>query len=586
MPLSNSVLRRYTPPTCTLEIRAKSSPLSRWVGQSVLKDLHFELRFDDPRKPEEKRVTIRGDRTDLEVLYDAVNSYVQNLLDPSPREFSVALHTPAPAKDSIPHENQSGDAIASPTSGIAPSESVAAQTPEKEPNQDLRNRPPSPPNLGGTGFTPPKVGGHRGPLEGLGGTGEQNDGICVSPTNESDDSSSVRTPGLGPKMQAFKPRTPPKEIYLKAKGLVAHDLFLGQLANEESGSVIDLSVLQLFDLATALDEYAAEVVALPTNLKPLSWKKTPAAWTGAAAGVLLAVGVTTAGVRFLNQPKTQQEAAAPTAGQQPSPTASPPLISQVPPASPSPLPTPVVPTPLASAPKLAPPPPVTVPIPPTRSLPSLNQPQILSVSPSPERIIIPPGRPSRPAPARVPNGVSLLPGSSVPSISSSRSSPETAPAKPSTPSAPTTPPPLPTLPTLQAASPSPEVAPEVTPSPSTRSLPRSADLNRSEPASVGNAADNTLFDNIPQVAEARNYLQQRWKPPSGLTQTLEYSLLLNEDGSIQRIIPLGQAAQENIDKTDIPLPGQPFVSAVEGGKNPIIRVVFTPDGKVKTLLER
>jgi len=171
MPLSNSVLRRYTPPTCTLEIRAKSSPLSRWVGQSVLKDLHFELRFDDPRKPEEKRVTIRGDRTDLEVLYDAVNSYVQNLLDPSPREFSVALHTPAPAKDSIPHENQSGDAIASPTSGIAPSESVAAQTPEKEPNQDLRNRPPSPPNLGGTGFTPPKVGGHRGPLEGLGGTG-------------------------------------------------------------------------------------------------------------------------------------------------------------------------------------------------------------------------------------------------------------------------------------------------------------------------------------------------------------------------------------------------------------------------------
>ena len=25
--------------------------------------------------------------------------------------------------------------------------------------QDLRIRPPSPPNLGGTGFTPPKVGG-------------------------------------------------------------------------------------------------------------------------------------------------------------------------------------------------------------------------------------------------------------------------------------------------------------------------------------------------------------------------------------------------------------------------------------------
>ncbi len=47
--------------------------------------------------------------------------------------------------------------------------------------QDLRNPPRRPPNLGGTGFTPPKVGRHRGPLEGLGGTGGQNDGICVSP---------------------------------------------------------------------------------------------------------------------------------------------------------------------------------------------------------------------------------------------------------------------------------------------------------------------------------------------------------------------------------------------------------------------
>jgi hypothetical protein len=65
MPLSNSVLRRYTPPTCTLEVVAKSSPLSRWVGQSLMKDLRFELRFDDPRQPEEKRVTIRGNAGDL-----------------------------------------------------------------------------------------------------------------------------------------------------------------------------------------------------------------------------------------------------------------------------------------------------------------------------------------------------------------------------------------------------------------------------------------------------------------------------------------------------------------------------------------
>ena len=543
MPLSNSVLRRYTPPTCTLEIRAKSSPLSRWVGQSVLKDLHFELRFDDPRKPEEQRVSIRGDRTDLEVLCDAVNSYVQNLLDPSGNQLSLALGTPAAAADVTSHENSSEDAIAFPASSTTSSELVADQTSEKEPT-------------------------------------------------ESDDSSSVGTPGLGPKMQAFKPRIPLKEIYLKPKGLVAHDLFLGQLANEESGAVIDLSVLQLFDLATALDEYAADVVALPTNLSPLSWKKAPAAWTGAAAGVLLAVGLTTAGVKVLNQPKTQKEAAAPTAGQQPSPTASPPLLSQVPPTSPSPLITPTVPPTLAASPKLAPPPPVTVPIPSTRTLPSLNQPQIVSGGPSLSRIIIPPGRPL-PTPDRVKSEsrgsseVALLPNPGVPRVSRSRSSRETAPAKQNTSSTPTTPPPLPNFPILQPTSPAPEVAQKVTPSASARGTSRSANsTNALESAPVPNADNNTLFDTIPQVAEARNYLQERWNPPSGLTQTLEYSLLLNGDGSIERIIPLGKAAQEYIDKTDIPLPGQPFVSAVPGGKNPIIRVVLTPDGKVKTLLDQ
>ncbi|HEY9667855.1 MAG TPA: DUF4335 domain-containing protein, partial [Coleofasciculaceae cyanobacterium] len=81
MPLSNSILRRYTPPTCTLEIVAKNSPLSRFVGQPVLKDLRFELRFDDPRQPEDQGVTIRGDRTELEMLYEAVNSYVQDFLN-------------------------------------------------------------------------------------------------------------------------------------------------------------------------------------------------------------------------------------------------------------------------------------------------------------------------------------------------------------------------------------------------------------------------------------------------------------------------------------------------------------------------
>lgn len=49
-----TILRRYTPPTCRLELIAKSSPLSRWAGQPVLKNLRFRLSFDDPRLPDEQ----------------------------------------------------------------------------------------------------------------------------------------------------------------------------------------------------------------------------------------------------------------------------------------------------------------------------------------------------------------------------------------------------------------------------------------------------------------------------------------------------------------------------------------------------
>ena len=40
-------------------------------------------------------------------------------------------------------------------------------------------------------------------------------------------------------------------IFLRPKGLLAHDLMLGSLQTEASGSTVQLSTLQLFDLANA-----------------------------------------------------------------------------------------------------------------------------------------------------------------------------------------------------------------------------------------------------------------------------------------------------------------------------------------------
>ncbi|MCA1990644.1 MAG: DUF4335 domain-containing protein [Coleofasciculus sp. S288] len=534
MPLSNSVLRRYTPPTCTLEIVAKSSPLSRWTGQTVLKNLRFELRFDDPRKPEDNRVTIRGDRTELEMLCDAVNSYVQDFLDSSSTQLPLVPHTPV--ANSMPDDDPSGEPSALPASGITYSQSLATEA-----------------------------------------SGE-----------ETDNSASLQPPDSNSKLLEFKPRTHSTAIHLKPKGLLSHNLFLGQLANEESGPAVALSVLQLFDLATALDEYAAEVIALP-NFNRFGLKKAPPAWTWAAVA-LLAVGVTTTGVKLLNQSQSTQVATTAeeqesSAAVQPSPPSQLPLAPASPLPTGSPLPTPLVPSPLSGSSQVLPPPtPVTVPPTPTQSAPSspaANQPPILTISPQERKAV-----PSKPvAPAQDPTRIAAAPPPPTPSTNSSPSPSGTNQAQRSTSGTPATPFPLPKLPPLGSTSPANQIADEGISQSATRSGAVPAAMNSEESAPTTNARSGKLFDTIPQVAEVRDYLQQRWQPPSGLTQTLEYSLLLNADGSIQRIIPLGKAAGDYIDNTAIPRPGQPFVSAVEGQRNPNIRVVLKPDGEVETFLE-
>ena len=96
---------------------------------------------------------------------------------------------------------------------------------------------------------------------------------------------------------------------------------------------------------------------------------------------------------------------------------------------------------------------------------------------------------------------------------------------------------------------------------------------------------STAFDTIPQVAEAREFFKQRWNPPSTLTQTLEYNLILGVDGKIQRIEPLSQASRNYIDRTGMPLVDEPFVSPNKSGQAATIRVVLSPDGKVQTFAQ-
>ncbi|MBG1270453.1 DUF4335 domain-containing protein [Nostoc sp. WHI] len=531
MPLSNSVIRRYTPPTCTLEIFAQSSPLSRWMGKTVLKHLSFELRFDDPRLPEEHRVPIRGDRDQLEALYDAVTSYIQQFLQQSPESFWVSL---------------------SDTQKL----STALDEPELK--------------------------------------------------------SSTKT------LNSFSTQIPGANIHLEPTSYLNHNLFLGSLANHSSSPVIQLSLLQLFDLASALDEYSTDVMALPTLNSRSSTLRFPT-WAPIAAVLVLGVGFLPVTWQYANDIREKQQQTAKTADPAEVKTALEPSPSLI---FPTPQPgltipsdnllgsTPLLPTSsLPQAPLTSPssnfstvPPPLpnnalTIPpntistLPSNPGAPSSKIPrQEIAILPNLEQNLTrstPPGA-ALPQRRNLPSSLSSTPGSLSPNISPVPPSLSTIPNN-SRVNTPTQAPSLTsqqldeTINSLRAASPGNKPSSEL---PSSRTGDNNPFIDqlgdgRKIPPSREMATRGTLFD-TPQVAEAREYLIKRWQPPTGLGQTLEYSLIVSIDGTVERIFPLNKAAREFVDSAGMPEVGQPFVSANTRGQNVRIRVVLSPDGKVQT----
>ncbi|MEH2244157.1 DUF4335 domain-containing protein [Nostoc sp.] len=554
MPLSNSVIRRYTPPTCTLEVFAQSSPLSRWMGKTVLKHLSFELHFDDPRLPEENRVPIRGDRDQLEALCDAVTSYIQQFLQQSPESFSGSF------------------------SGTQQS-STALDEPELK--------------------------------------------------------SSTKT------LNSFSTRLPGANIYLEPSSYLTHNLFLGSLANHSSGRVIQLSLLQLFDLASALDEYSTDVMALPTLNSTSSTSLRFPTWAPVAAVLVLGVGFLPVTWQYANNIREKQQQTAKTADSAAVKTALEPssslnfptpqpglttrsdnLLGSTPPLSTSTLP---------QAPLIAPsssfstPPPLfpnnaltiaqgkTATLGSNRAMPSLreasptasfstrrfanaNAPS--SKIPGQEIAILPnlgqnptglsPQASTLPQRRNLPPRLSSTTGSFSSNISPvSPPSLETIPNnnRGNTPAQPST---LDSqqleekINSLQPPSPGDKPSSELPSSGAAANNPFIDQLGdaRKAPTST-EVATGTLFD-TPQVAEAREYLTKRWQPPTGLGQTLEYSLIVSVDGTIERIFPLNKAAREFVDSAGMPEVGKPFVSANKRGQNVRIRVVLSPDGKVQT----
>ncbi|BBA79436.1 hypothetical protein RGRSB_0918 [cyanobacterium endosymbiont of Rhopalodia gibberula] len=482
---SNTPIRRYTPPTCTLELWDKRSCLSRWRKEASPKELNFVLNFDDPKLLEEQQVTLQGNFPQLEVLCDVVACYAQNFLYQTVNYLTVT--------------NQSSfeDTICSAES--------SSSTPSIEKIDEL-NLPPS----------------------------------------------------------------------LRPKGFLSHQLNLGSLETKASHSFVSLTSSQLFDLLNALEDYQEDLAILSSpgnSIQPQGiW-----VWTWTAVVALLAIAIPIVGPKWFDR---LNSSGASLIQNQESPEQMLSFLDVLPPVPPPPsvqIPSPSMPPMLATKDPLPPPEKISIADPPPRNpsvdikppTPPISSSSSVSPFASPQ---LSTANNYYQTPNQLPAKDNLtLQGSRIPTImpSSPLTMADRISAIPS----------IPTLPSLQA-----EALVERSPEEQTPELPIINPLSQNyifaEPI-----PRTTLLDAIPQVAEARQYFQQRWEPPRNLSQTLEYRLIIQSDGSLKQAVPLGKAAIVYYQKASIPAPGSAFVSSLDILENQTIRLVLSPDGRVKTFLE-
>ncbi|MDY6780945.1 MAG: DUF4335 domain-containing protein [Cyanobacteriota bacterium] len=508
MLFSNPAIRRYTPPTCTLTIIGKTSPLSRWGSRPLFKNLRFELSFDDPRKLVEEQVMLMGDRVQLNRLCEVISDYVRDfLLDSSPERLYAGFNFPLL------------DNTLSPSSPVLfPQQRDAAAELAAEPQS--------------------------------------------SPTS---------LPELSPS--------------LKPKGLLRHFLFFGDLATPTSGEGIELSATQLFDLATALDEYSNDIDVLP-DLGGVAAPRSSVYWPRVAAGAVLTVGLAAAAIQWQNSSQTDSSTASTDKVEV---TASnSPAIAPIPLPSPPtgiPSPSPTAPSPLRGLGTLPPPKPVsppTVQSPGAATAPSVSNPSSPIAIPNRESsrspAAVPPRSPRVPPPAGSANPPPVPPP--APEIATARGSfpppPPSAPP-PRPPAVPPSAPTIPPLPPLSSEIPNPDLSEE-----------RAIDSQLSDAATKnttsGLGGEDPISGRTTSTAnQVRDYFQQRWQPPENLETSLEYDLIFRRDGTIDRIVPRGEASGNYLDRTPMPRPGENFsISPLNTGDNSSVRLILRPDGNVET----
>ncbi|NEQ96601.1 MAG: DUF4335 domain-containing protein [Cyanothece sp. SIO2G6] len=562
-----SVFRRYTPPTCTLELQGTRSPLSIWSDRPIVKEVQFNLSIDGPHRHTEQKVTIRGDRFQLDDLHRAVSAYVQHTLTLSVDQFQSHLLGSPPSNSS--------------QQGNTSSRSLQASS------------------ISHANQTVSRIDGRHN-----------------------------------------------KSLHLSPQGLLQHQLHLGPLAGHNIPAVIVLTTTELFDLANALDTYHGELDSIP-ELNPGQHRRTPAPWLKVAAVAVLAVGVGTSVVRFSQTPETAESVLQSQADDSIAPAEEQaadrlPTRVELPdiPAATEALP--------ETLPEALPEEGEGGDRPNNRnnsghnseSTDNQNQPENrqrrnrdnqtqdenaialndssdLDESTAAVETNSPPPSPDSPPPSAeaVPNTAANSAAASPPAAStppsptpSGTNDPSATVANPQWANQPANqpvdpmaiPPELSTIPPISAdigadiLLDSSEINLSAPPTSSARSAepesPSSPANDQNNDPNPDSSASNPSgwasgISAYPQLAEVQAYFAARWTPPPNLKQPLQYRLLLQPDGSLQQVIPLGESARSSSAIVGFPPVGEPFVSPFEGNSAPPIRLFLDSDSRVRVFLE-
>ena len=239
---NNSTPRTYTTPTCTLIV-------SREQQQSPARQpTDFSLHLDSPDGGELDRITLAGQPQQLDDLHQIVSQYIAETIAKFPRTIHANI-PPAPSEPARIEIDRSTPEIDIRSSrlgilknlpGLRNSLAKFVPTTNKNLQSDLDSKP----------SISKLVGGGNNPIDRTGHPDE----IAQHATSSSASQDAATTP------------------YLTGTGnhSLDHQLYLGNLATPASGEVLTLSAIQLFDLATVLEEYVAEHLSASD---PRDWAK-------------------------------------------------------------------------------------------------------------------------------------------------------------------------------------------------------------------------------------------------------------------------------------------------------------------------